>query len=241
MKYHSSIHLIDNIYCYMWHGMGNNCNSCVLTDLLPGGKPHILIDPGHVVNEAQEDCFSSLTEAMEADGLRLEDLGLIVNTHSHPDHIESDGLVIEKSGAAVAMSAEEDAFRNTTGKQLYDMFDLKPPEFQTGLFLKEGNMDGLRSGRELRVLLTPGHSPGSVCLYLPGSKVLITGDVVFYMSVGRTDFPGGDIHLLKQSIARLSKLDVEYMVPGHNTEPRGIIEGKERIRRNFAAVEEFFT
>jgi len=48
-----------------------------------------------------------------------------------------------------------------------------------------------QDGLKMQVMLCPGHSPGSVCLYLPDSKVLITGDVVFYMSVGRTDFPGG--------------------------------------------------
>jgi hydroxyacylglutathione hydrolase len=90
------------------------------------------------------------------------------------------------------------------------------------------------------VILTPGHSPGSVCLYLADKKVLITGDVVFFMSVGRTDFPGGNTAALKDSIDRLSKLDVEYIVPGHNTEPNGIIRGKDRVMRNFEAVQEFF-
>jgi len=66
--------------------------------------------------------------------------------------------------------------------------------------------------------------------------VLITGDVVFYGSVGRTDFPGGSITVLKQSIEKLSKLEVEYLLPGHSTEYGSIIEGKERVELNFKAV-----
>ncbi|MGD0855581.1 MAG: MBL fold metallo-hydrolase, partial [Dehalococcoidia bacterium] len=97
-----------------------------------------------------------------------------------------------------------------------------------------------KDGFKIQVFLTPGHSPGSVCLYLPDTKVLITGDVIFFMSVGRTDFPGGSTILLKESIDKISQLDVEYLVPGHNTEPNGIIQGKDRIKRNFAAVQEYF-
>jgi glyoxylase-like metal-dependent hydrolase (beta-lactamase superfamily II) len=58
--------------------------------------------------------------------------------------------------------------------------------------------------------------------------------------VGRTDFPGGDTALLEKSIQRLSLLDVEYVVPGHNTEPNGVIRGKQQVQRNFEAVKMFF-
>jgi len=58
--------------------------------------------------------------------------------------------------------------------------------------------------------------------------------------VGRTDFPGGDTAMLKKSIDRLATLDVEYIVPGHNTEPGGIIRGRDLIKRNFEAVQDYF-
>ena len=67
-------------------------------------------------------------------------------------------------------------------------------------------------------------------------KVLITGDLVFNGSVGRTDFPGGSITTLKQSIERVSQLDVEYLLPGHSTEMGSIVEGKRRVEQNFRAI-----
>jgi len=66
--------------------------------------------------------------------------------------------------------------------------------------------------------------------------VLITGDLIFYGGVGRTDFPGGSITTLKQSIERLSALDVEFLLPGHSTELGSIVEGREKVERNLSAI-----
>jgi hydroxyacylglutathione hydrolase len=239
MKYHKSIHLTENLYCYIWHGMGNNCNSSVFAGVLKD-KKHIIVDPGHIVNESREHCFESLELAMKDDGLKVEDIGLIINTHSHPDHNEANEQIIGRSGAGVTLSKEEDDFRTGVGERMYTMFGIKPPHFTPVFYLNEGVNALGENGFKVNVILAPGHSPGSVCLYVPDTKVLITGDVVFFMSVGRTDFPGGNAMLLKNSIDKLSKLDVEFIVPGHNTEPNGIIRGKDRIQRNFEAVQDFF-
>ena len=240
MKYHKSVNLTTNLFCYIWQGMGNNCNTSILTGVLKGEKPHVIIDPGHIINESSEGCFESLEESMKGDKIKIEDIGLIINTHSHPDHCQANELIINRSGASVTLSKEEDDFRTSIGERMYTMFGMKPPRFTPLFHLKEGNMDLGKDGFQIQVIHTPGHSPGSVCLYLPDTKVLITGDVIFFMSVGRTDFPGGSTIQLKKSIDRLSQLDVEYLVPGHNTEPNGIIQGKDRIKRNFAAVQEYF-
>ncbi len=240
MQYHKSVRLLDNLYCYVWSGMGNNCNTCVLTGVLNGDKPHVIIDPGHISNEADEDCLGSLNQSLKADHIQLKDIGLIINTHSHPDHCQSNEEIINISGAAVTMSEEENAFRTTAGDRMYTMFGMRAPKFDPLFFLKEGDVKLGKDDFNMQVLLCPGHSPGSVCLYLPDSKVLITGDVVFYMSVGRTDFPGGSTRLLQKSIERLSKLDAEFLVPGHNTEPNGVMRGRDMIKRNFQAVKMFF-
>jgi len=240
MKSHNSIRLQNNVYCYIWQGMGNNCNTTVITGVLKGDKPHIIIDPGHIINEADEECLASLEEGMAADHLKIDEVGLIINTHSHPDHCQSNELIVNRSGAQVTLSEEEDKFRNTIGERMYSMFGMKAPHFTPLFFLKEGDVDLGKDGFKVQVILTPGHSPGSVCLYLPDTEILITGDVIFYMSVGRTDFPGGNTMMLKKSIEKLSGLEVEYLVPGHNTEPNGIIRGKDKIKRNFEAVQMFF-
>jgi glyoxylase-like metal-dependent hydrolase (beta-lactamase superfamily II) len=71
-------------------------------------------------------------------------------------------------------------------------------------------------GLKYRVLETPGHTPGGVCLYFPDDAVVFTGDTLFAGSVGRTDLPGGDEQLLRQSLRTLTHLPAATRVyPGH--------------------------
>ncbi len=121
------------------------------------------------------------------------------------------------------------------------MFGGKPPKVDPSFYLKEGDLSlGAKDDKvAVKVLLTPGHSPGSVCLYLEKDKILISGDVVFAGSIGRTDFPGGNPSLLRKSIDELSQLDVEYLVPGHSTEIGSIIAGRDKVKRNFYTVKMF--
>jgi Zn-dependent hydrolases, including glyoxylases len=188
-----------------------------------------------------EPCFDSLTQAMEKDGFRIEDIGLVIGTHSHPDHFESSELVVKKSGALVTLSQEEDEFYRQTGKMFFQAFGSKPPQLNPSFYLREGDLNlGAKNNKvNVKVLLTPGHSPGSLSFYLEQGKILISGDVVFFGSVGRTDFPGGSPSLLRKSIDKLSQLDVEYLVPGHSTEPGNIIAGKDKVTRNFYMVRMF--
>ena len=238
--FHRSLRVVDGLYCYIWEGMGNNCNAAFFPDVLRGERSHVLVDPGHIRNEFGEPCFDSLTEAMEKDGFRVEDVGLVIGTHCHPDHLEASELVAQKSGALVALSREEDEFYRTMGVKFYNMFGGEAPLIKPAFYLEEGDLDmGVKIKVNLKVLLTPGHSPGSISLYWPEEKVLISGDVVFFASVGRTDFPGGSPPLLRKSIERLSQLDVEYVLPGHSTEPGKIISGKSKVERNFQMVKMF--
>jgi glyoxylase-like metal-dependent hydrolase (beta-lactamase superfamily II) len=181
-----------------------------------------------------------LTKAIEGNGFKVDDIGLIINTHSHLDHCQANQLVVQKSGAWITLSEEEDEFRRTLGERLNAMLGAKAPEFTPLFYLKEGELRlGAKNKVNLQVFLTPGHSPGSVCLYWPEAKILITGDVVFYGSIGRTDFPGGSLSVLKNSIERLSQLDVDYLVPGHRTEYGGVVKDKKNVQRNFQAVKLF--
>ena len=241
MIYHKSVKLAEKFYCYVWQGRGNNCNAILWPSVLRGERPHVLIDPGHVSNELGEPCFDSLAQAMEGDGFKTEDIGLVIGTHSHPDHIEATELVVEKSGALFTLSREEDEFHRTVGMSYFQMFGGKPPQVNPSFYLKEGNLSlGAKDDRvEVKVFLTPGHSPGSISLYMEEGKILTTGDVVFAGSIGRTDFPGGSPSLLRKSIDELSQLDVEYLVPGHSTEMGSIIAGKDKVRRNFYTVKMF--
>ena len=103
--------------------------------------------------------------------------------------------------------------------------------FEPDILLQEGD---LKIGDlSFEVIQTPGHSPGSICLYWPDKKVLFTGDVVFSQGIGRTDLPGGNGEQLKESIKKISRLDAEYLLPGHGD----IVSGLEEIRANFANIE----
>jgi len=240
LRTYESIRLADGFYCYIWQGNGNNCNTCLFANVLRGDRPHVILDPGHINNEFGESCFDDLAKAIEADGFKIEDIGLIMNTHSHLDHCQANQLVVQKSDAWITLSEEEDEFRRTSGERLNAMLGAKAPEFTPLFYLKEGDLNlGAKNKVQLQVFLTPGHSPGSVCFYWPETKILITGDVLFFGSIGRTDFPGGSLSLLKQSIDRLSKLDVEYVVPGHRTEYGSVIRDKKNVQRNFQAVKLF--
>jgi hydroxyacylglutathione hydrolase len=241
MIYHKSVKLAEYFYCYVWQGRGNNCNAILWPSVLRGEHPHVLVDPGHVRNELGEPCLDSLAQAMEGDGFKMGDIGLVIGTHSHPDHIEATELVVEKSGALFTLSREEDEFYRTMGKTFFQAFGSKPPQVNPFFYLKEGDLSlGVKDNKvAVKVFLTPGHSPGSISLYLEEDKILISGDVVFAGSIGRTDFPGGSPSLLRKSIDELSQLDVEYLVPGHSTEMGSIIVGKDKVRRNFYTVKMF--
>jgi hydroxyacylglutathione hydrolase len=241
MIYHKSVKLAKDLCCYVWQGRGNNCNAVLLPSVLRGDRPHVLVDPGHITNELGEPCFDSLAQAIEEDGFRVEEVGLVIGTHSHPDHIEAIELVVERSGAMFTMSREEDEFYRNVGKMFFQAFGARPPQVDPFFYLQAGELSlGAQDGHmAIKVLLTPGHSPGSVSLYLEEDKALITGDVISAGSVGRTDFPGGSPSLLRKSIDELSQLEVEYVVPGHSTEAGSIIAGRDNVRRNFYAVKMF--
>lgn len=236
MLYHSSIRLTEKLYCYIWAGKGNNCNTSLLCHALRGERPHALIDPGHIRNEIGEPCLDSLDQAMEKDGFKIEDVGLVIITHSHPDHFEAAEAIVRRNGALFTLSREEDEFYSKIGKMFFQSFGAKPPTIKPFFYLKEGDLRLGKDGLAMKVLLTPGHSPGSLSFYLEEEKILVSGDVVFSDSIGRTDFPGGSPSLLQKSIDRLSQLDVEYLVPGHSTETGNIIAGSDKVRRNFYMV-----
>ena len=106
-------------------------------------------------------------------------------------------------------------------------FGMPPMEFKEDICLDN---DRLSAGdMELEIIHSPGHSPGCICFYARREKVLICGDVIFAGNTGRVDFPGGSADELKKSINELSKLEIEYLLPGHME----IVTGAEKIKRNF--------
>jgi hydroxyacylglutathione hydrolase len=166
-----------------------------------------------------------LNHEIISDGLKIEDIGLIFLTHAHPDHMESAKNFKEKSKALIALGKEDGP--------TYKMFG----GGKVDLLLAEGDLkvDQLVQSK-LEVYSTPGHSPGEVSIYWPEKKALAVGDVIFFRNTGRVDLPGGDPGLLKGSIDKLSRLDVEYLLCGHPYDHPGVIQGRELVKNNFEFV-----
>ena len=211
--------LESDLYAYIWEDMQeNNCNSYVI-----GGDFPTLIDPGH------QHLTKNLMTQMEKDGMRMEEIRLILNTHVHPDHFEGT-QTFARTGVLTVLHQEEEKFMLEVGSQFYRALGMEMPQVKIDFYLEEGE---LRIGsKTLQVLHTPGHSPGSVSFYWPKKKVLFSGDVVFAMGVGRTDFPGGDGVLLRDSIERLAQLDAEWLLSGHGQ----VVRGRKNIKRNYAYI-----
>lgn len=216
--------LLEDVYAYPWTNMmENNCNTYVLQ----GPEGLVLIDPG--LNRYVPDTL----ESMKKDGLNPEDISLVVCTHCHPDHADGVAYFAGKN-IPVTWHADEDAFLNEIGRDFFRMFGLSQPEFKASSLCAEGELPA--AGLSLQVIHAPGHSPGSICLYWKEKQVMVTGDVVFSSSIGRTDFPGGDSGLLKQSIERISALQAVLVLPGHNE----VIEGEEAVKRNYDFIKRSF-
>jgi hydroxyacylglutathione hydrolase len=212
--------IIENLHGFIWRSMSaNNCNTYLID-----GPTRILIDPGHL------RLFDHVEEGLGQLGLDLGQIGLVICTHGHPDHLEAARLFKDRPALVAIHEQEWDALQSM-GKQIRAAMGVDLDDLAPDLFLTEGelNVDGM----DLRIFHAPGHSPGSAAVYWPDRKAMFTGDVIFKGGLGRTDLPGGDGRALKQSIQRLSELDVEYLLSGHGE----AVIGAGAVRDNFASVE----
>ncbi|NDY42132.1 MBL fold metallo-hydrolase [Dissulfurirhabdus thermomarina] len=153
----------------------------------------------------------------------ITDLGLrlrwIVNTHGHPDHTCGNLRMKELTGAPVLMHPDDDRlFRTPEAAAMFRAwgFEPAPPaddHIEDGQVLRLGTLS-------FEVLHTPGHSPGSICLY--GEGYVLTGDTLFVGAMGRTDLPGGSYATLMHSLqTRVLTLPEETVVlPGHDYGPQ---------------------
>ncbi len=162
------------------------------------------------------------------------ELDYVILTHSHFDHAAAAGYF--KGIAKIVMHKDEYSLLRAQNFTSY-LFGVKFKPFEPDIELEGGEVIELGE-LELEVIHTPGHSPGSICLYEPNKKWLFSGDTVFaHGSFGRVDLPGGSAIQLIKSLEKLSKLDVENLYPGHED----IVEGnaKAHIARSLKIAKMF--
>ncbi len=216
--------ILKDLYFYPWLSMQENNANTVFID----GTVPTLVDPGH------SHLFNNVLEGLMRDGIDPARIKLILFTHGHPDHIEATDRFGEE--AIRGMGKQEYLYMQEEGNDLFLATGARTPMKPFKLLLNEGSLD--LGDKTFMVISTPGHSPGSICLYSKKEKVLISGDTLFYLGVGRTDLPGGDTGQLMDSIKKLSKLDIEYLIPGHGE----MVRGKKAIEKNFQIIlSEFFS
>jgi hydroxyacylglutathione hydrolase len=133
----------------------------------------------------------------------------VINTHGHFDHIGGDGYFLNAKVAIHELDAP--ILENGDAELSFsDFFDGNMHARKVDRKLKEGDeINGLR------VIHTPGHSPGSICLYDEKNRILFSGDTIFAEGIGRTDLPGGSEENLKSSIEKLRGLKIDKLLPGH--------------------------
>ncbi len=162
----------------------------------------LVIDPGEYGRE--------LDEALKPLNYKLK---YILLTHTHFDHIGGTAELKEKTGAKVCAHALDAAGLNNYLISLANIGGVRHRKTEADVLLKDGQELCL-GGEKIRVMHTPGHSPGGVC-YIMGDNIF-TGDTLFAGTVGRTDFPGGDYGRLIASLQQLSELEGDYTIyPGH--------------------------
>jgi glyoxylase-like metal-dependent hydrolase (beta-lactamase superfamily II) len=124
---------------------------------------------------------------------------MLLNTHCHLDHVFGNKFVAETYGLVLHLhDKEKKVLEYAPASGL--MWNL-PFDNYTGDLVYLNESDTIKLGEdELTVLFTPGHSPGSICFYCAPQNFIISGDVLFKMSIGRTDLPGGNYDTLIKSI-----------------------------------------
>ncbi len=194
------------------------CNCSIFGD--EQTREAIVIDPGDNIDE--------ILVILARHKLKLK---AIVITHAHIDHIGGAAKLKKATGAPVHMNQQDQPLYDQMEMQA-NWLGMRPPSTtEIDANVREGDSLSLGAA-QFQVLETPGHTQGSISVWIPAEKKLIAGDTLFRDSIGRTDLPGGDSRQILHSIhdKLLTLPDDAVVVPGHG--PNTTI-GRERTHNPF--------
>ena len=178
-------------------------NCYILAD--EDSKEAVVIDPG-----GDED---AILDVLKTNELQLK---LIIDTHGHFDHVDANQPLKEATGAQIAIHELDAAALSQPSQEALFFTGNRIRMSEADILLKEG--DTLSFGKyRLKVLHTPGHTPGGISLILEDHPYVYVGDLLFAGSIGRTDFPGGSYEALIDAVkTKIFPLGDNYIVyPGH--------------------------
>jgi len=208
------IELTQNVFLFKTSDL--SCNAF----LIKGKEKNVLIDSGTITS------MKPHTEFLKELNLRADDISLILHTHGHYDHFQADKLY-EKAKFFLSefdskhLEQENPEFTRRT----------KEPFFYPKInsYLKENQVIEVNPF-SLKVISTPGHTKGSICFYEENKKMLFSGYTLFFHTIGRTDLQSGSFSEIKNSIQKLSELEIEFLFPGHGKVIQGLKENQENFK-----------
>ena len=193
MQVYKNILLLD--------GVGYDCNIYLIDN-------EILVDSGTGI------FFQEIKNEMIRLGISPKKIHTIINTHCHFDHTGGDRKFRDWLKAKIAIHRKDRRWLESGRNIIAEMFDQQAKA--TTVDIELDRKDTIKTKNFcFEVLSTPGHTPGSICLYEKKKRILLSGDTIFSNGVGRTDLPGGNKRDLLNSMKKLTKLRVECMLPGH--------------------------
>lgn len=194
------------------------CNCSIFGD--EQTREAVVVDPG--------DETAAILARLAKHGLRVT---AIIITHAHIDHIGGAARLKAATGAPVYMNADDQELYDHLDEQAGWLGMATPSRTTVDVPIREGDSIS-PGGTEFRFLHTPGHTQGSVSVWIPAENKLVAGDTLFRDSIGRTDLPGGDYRQILRSIhTKLLALPEETIViPGHGEQTT---IGREKERNPF--------